>query len=332
MAAVLTSRRSVTHKPGLALFAGLGSAWVFLLVTLGAFTTSIGAGMAFPDWPLSNGSINPEGWLQDISMFAEHSHRLTGMMMGFITIGLAVWLWRREERSWVRHLGGWALGIVVLQGVIGGQRVTLNAIDVPWFHMSLGEMLRIPHGVLAQIYVCVLIAIAAACSKSWIERTIPVGSAVRRLGLICTLLMFVQLVIATTMRHNAAGLAIHTFPFSTPDNHWLPNEWNFRVAIHFAHRVMAVVLAVALTGFAWVIRRDPASTLAMRTGASALVSLLVLQILLGAQIIWTLRRPEMTTGHVVVGALTLAVTFWLTWVAHRDRLEGSAPVTTASPA
>jgi cytochrome c oxidase assembly protein subunit 15 len=173
-----------------------------------------------------------------------------------------------------------------------------------------------------------------ACSKTWIERTIPVGPAVRRVGVACTILMFVQLVIAATMRHNAAGLAIHTFPYSTPapENHWLPATWDFRVAIHFAHRVMALVLAFALTGFAWVIRRDRGSNVAMRAGASALISLLVLQILLGAQIIWTLRQPEMTTGHVVVGALTLAVTFWLTWLAHRDRIEGQTPLATPSRA
>src|SRR5262249_14489389 len=146
-------------------FAGLGSTWVFVLVTLGAFTTSIGAGMAFPDWPLSNGSINPTGWLRDISMFAEHSHRLSGMMMGLITIGLSVWLWQREERAWVRRLALWALGIVILQGLIGGQRVTLDKIEVAGFHMTLGQMLRIPHGILAQVYVCLLIAIAVACSK-----------------------------------------------------------------------------------------------------------------------------------------------------------------------
>ena len=96
------------------------------------------------------------------------------------------------------------------------------------------------------------------------------------------------------MRHNAAGLAIHTFPYSTPDAHWLPAEWNFRVAIHFAHRVMALILAIALTAFSWTLRRDRASTVAMKAGASALMSLLVLQVLLGAQIIWTARRPEMT--------------------------------------
>ena len=328
------SPRTTIHKPALAFFATLGSVWVFVLVTLGAFTTSINAGMAFPDWPLSNGSINPEGWLHNISMFAEHSHRLTGMIMGFVTIALVVWLWRTEQRGWLRRLGVWAFGLVLLQGIIGGTRVLLNEVNVPWFQMSLGEILRIPHGILAQVYVCLLIAIAAACTRHWIERTVPVGNAVRRAGITCCALLFVQLTIAATMRHNNAGLVIPSFPFSTPPpgNLWLPAVWDFRIAIHFAHRVMAGVLAVALTWFAWQIRRDRAAPLAMRAGASALISLMVLQILLGAEIIWTLRRPDVTTSHVVVGALTLAVTFWLTWVAHRDQIEGSAPLATPSRA
>ena len=127
MSADSGARRTTIHQPALAAFAAAGSVWVFLLVTLGAFTTSINAGMAFPDWPLSNGSINPEGWLSDLSMFAEHSHRLTGAVMGLITMGLAFWLWRREERAWLRRLGYWALGIVILQGLIGGKRVLLRA-------------------------------------------------------------------------------------------------------------------------------------------------------------------------------------------------------------
>jgi cytochrome c oxidase assembly protein subunit 15 len=332
MASAINSRRTLTHQPALALFAAAGSVWVFVLVTLGAFTTSIGAGMAFPDWPLSNGSINPHGWLEDIAMFAEHSHRLTGMMMGLITIGLAVWLWLREGRAWVRQLGGWALGIVILQGIIGGQRVTLNRIEVPGFHMSLGEMLRIPHGILAQIYVCVLIAIAVALSRSWIERTTPVSPRLRRIGVVCTGLVLVQLVVAATMRHNGAGLAIYSFPYSTPDGHWLPAQWNFPVAIHFAHRAMAVVLAVALTIFAWALRRDRAATLTMRAGASALMTLLVLQILLGALVVLGGRRADVTTAHVVVGALTLTVTFFLTWTSHRDAIEGPAPNATPTRA
>ncbi|MEZ5415324.1 MAG: COX15/CtaA family protein, partial [Opitutaceae bacterium] len=220
------------YRPALAWFAALGATWVFLLVTLGAFTTSIGAGMAFPDWPLSNGSINPHGWLHNIAMFAEHSHRLSGMVMGLITIGLAIWLWRCESRRWLRNLGWAALAIVIIQGIIGGKRVLLDSLAVPGFDMTLGQMLRIPHGILAQIFICVLIAIAAGLSRGWVERSAPVSRGVRRTGVICVLLLLLQLTIAATMRHLHAGLAIPTFPLSTADGALLPAHWDYRVALN----------------------------------------------------------------------------------------------------
>ena len=45
------------------------------------------------------------------------------------------------------------------------------------------------------------------------------------------------------MRHNYAGMAIPTFPYSTSDGGLLPAAWDYRVALHFAHRLMAVVIA-----------------------------------------------------------------------------------------
>src|SRR5436305_15024186 len=101
--------RTSAYKPALALFTALGGAWVFVLVTLGAFTTSIGAGMAFPDWPLSNGSLNPIGWLDNLSYFAEHSHRLSAGLMSTITVVLAFWIWRVEARAWLRKLAWFAV-------------------------------------------------------------------------------------------------------------------------------------------------------------------------------------------------------------------------------
>ena len=216
MATSRHSLRTSQHKPRLAVFAALGSVWVFVLLALGAFTTTIGAGMAFPDWPLSNGSVNPTGWLTDIALFAEHSHRLSGTTMGLIAIGLAVSLHRTESRAWLRRLGWTGLAIVILQGLIGGQRVLLDSLPGPGFTMSLGQMLRVPHGVLAQLYVCLLVALATACSKGWIERPRPVSAALKKVALVCTALLVVQLTVAVVMRHNAAGLAIPFFPYSTP--------------------------------------------------------------------------------------------------------------------
>ncbi len=321
--------RTAAYKPALAWFAALGSAWVFVLVTLGAFTTSIGAGMVFPDWPLSNGSINPAGWLDDVAMFAEHSHRLTGTLMGLLTIGLAAWLHAAEERTWLRKLGWWALGIVVVQGLIGGQRVKLDAMDMPGFDMSVGRLLRIPHGILAQVFVCVLFAIAAGLSRAWIKQpdNPPAGfrPRVRQLGAWCVALLFVQLTVAATMRHNGAGLAIPTFPLSTPEGGLLSAAWDFRTGIHFLHRIMAAVLTVALLAYGHCLWRDRSVAGWMRALLAGVLLLLGAQIMLGAYAVWSGRNPYITTAHVIVGCLLLAATFLLAFFTRRGSLDRVQP-------
>jgi cytochrome c oxidase assembly protein subunit 15 len=291
--------RTAGHKPALAVFCAVAAAWVFVLVALGAFTTTIGAGMAFPDWPLSNGSLNPSGWMSDLSMFAEHSHRLSAGLMTILTIVAALWIWRTESRAWVRRLSYLAVGLVLAQAVAGGLRVLLDSIRVASLDTSVGQLIAMLHACLAQALACALIALAVSCSGAWIAKPIPVGTRVRRLGVLCCVLFFLQLGIAAVMRHSFAGLAIPTFPWSTPDGRLLPAAWNFKVGIQFAHRVMALAIAVAVLLFVVAVWRDRASPVAMRTGASALVSMLALQILLGASI----------------------TAFWLTWLAHRDRIE-----------
>jgi cytochrome c oxidase assembly protein subunit 15 len=327
-------RRTTAHRPALAWFAALGSVWVFVLVTLGAFTTTIGAGMAFQDWPLSNGSVNPEGWLNDVMMFAEHSHRLTGMIMGFITIGLAIWISRTDERGWVRRLAWWALAIVIIQGVIGGKRVLLDSIAVPGFEMTLGQMLRIPHGILAHLYVCMLFAIAAALSRRWIEskpQVEPTEPRLRQIARLATTLVVVQLIIAASMRHNYAGMALPAFPHSTLDGHWLPPHWHYKVGLAFAHRIMAVILTFALGWLTAAVWRDRASTVGLKNLSLAVIVLLGLQISLGASVIWTGRDPHYTTAHVTIGACVLATTFLLTWWLHRGIIEGEVETKFGEP-
>ena len=312
------------YRQTLAYFAAFGSAWVFVLVMLGAFTTSIGAGMAFSDWPLSNGSLNPHGWLDNVAMFAEHSHRLSAGIMSTVTILLAFWIVRTDSRPWLRRLAIFAVGLVLIQAVVGGLRVLLDQRHVELVNTSVGRLFAMLHACLAQLFACTLIAIALSCSRFWITRVVGVGDRVRRAGLICCVLLFMQLGIAAVMRHSFAGLAIPTFPYSTPEGGLLPAVWDFRVAIQFAHRFMAVILAFGLGWFVVAIWRDRAAPLVLRLGGVGIVGLVALQIFLGAKIIWTLRSATMTTGHVVVGAMTLVLTFSLTWISHREKIEQRA--------
>jgi len=217
----------------------------------------------------------------------------------------------------------------VIQGVLGGTRVLQDEVTVPGFAMSLGEMLRIPHGILAQVYVCTLFAIAASLSRPWIEATtarsaVPgagtgeLNSAgLRRLALGSTLLIFVQLVVAALMRHNNAGLAIPTFPL-TPEGGLVPSQWDFRVAIHFTHRVMALVLTGVLVALAVALWRSATTRNGHKLAAGLVVGLLIAQILLGAITVWSTRNPYAATAHVIVGAFLLATVFTVTWWTYRD--------------
>jgi cytochrome c oxidase assembly protein subunit 15 len=72
-----------------------------LLVWIGAAVTTTGSGMAFADWPLSNGSVNPSGWLQFTQPFLEHFHRLLAETIGFLVLGLFLWQWSRAKLTWV---------------------------------------------------------------------------------------------------------------------------------------------------------------------------------------------------------------------------------------
>ncbi len=317
--------RTSSYKRGLFWFATLSSLWVFVLVSLGAFTTTIGAGMAFPDWPLSNGSVNPHGWLTQIDKFAEHSHRISATVMGIITTILAVWLWRTEARIWLRKLAWFALALVIVQGVVGGLRVLLDHFEISMIDTNVGRLFAMSHAFLAQTYVCTLFAIALACSRPWIEQSAKLHGApsegLKRIGRLCVVLLFVQLSIAAVVRHSFAGLAIPTFPKSTFDGQWLPAHWDFRVATQFIHRCMAGAIGVAILVYAYRLLRKQAAPPILRGLGILLVSLVLLQIRLGAQIIWTNRSVYMTTGHVVVGALTLATTFLVTFVLHRTLIE-----------
>src|SRR5437870_13562324 len=67
------------------------------------------------------------------AIFFEHTHRLIASAVGFLTIILAIWLWRSDPRRWVRNLGAVALGAVILQGVLGGLRVTMLKDEIGIF-------------------------------------------------------------------------------------------------------------------------------------------------------------------------------------------------------
>ena len=271
-----------------------------LLVFAGGLVTSTDSGLSVPDWPLSYGTLFPP-MVGNVRF--EHGHRMVATFVGMLTIALAIWLQRRDPRPSVRRLGWLALGAVVAQGLLGGLTVLL----------LLPTSISVAHACLGQTFFCLVVAIALVTSPGWRRLTrspIPSVQPLRNLAVATTALVFVQLVIGAWMRHSGAGLAIPDFPLVFGGI--LPPFDVPGVTIHFAHRAVGTLVAVAaLIQAAFALRRYRAHA-AIARPAVLLGVLVVVQVLLGAMTIWSRKAPIPTTFHVLGGAIILATSLVLT--------------------
>jgi len=297
-------------------YAKFVSAATVLLIVAGGLVTSTGSGLAVPDWPTSYGWNMFTFPVKHMvgGIFYEHGHRLIASGVGFLTIALAVWIWRVEPRRWMRTLGFAALGAVCLQGLLGG-------ITVLFF---LPTAISTAHAGLAQIFFCLTIAIALFTSRSWLQpRYDPVDDRMlRRTATSTTIFIYLQILVGATMRHSDAGLAIPDFPLVFGGI--IPPEWTPQIAIHFAHRVGALIVTLAVAATVGHVFYHHGRRRELRKPAIVLASLVISQVTLGAFVIWSQKNVAINTAHVVVGALTLATSVVLTLRSHQVRFEDAA--------
>jgi heme a synthase len=298
-------------------YAKLVSAATVLLIVAGGLVTSTGSGLAVPDWPTSYGWNMFTFPMKHMvgGIFYEHGHRLIASGVGFLTIILAFWIWRAEPRRWMRHLGFIALAVVCVQGILGG-------ITVRYF---LPTEVSTAHAGLAQIFFCLTIAISLFTSRGWVApRTEPVDDRMlRRVATATTAFIYLQIIVGATMRHSDAGLAIPDFPLVFGG--LFPPEWNPQIAIHFAHRVGALLVTLAIAATVGHVHYHHSHRPELRRPAAMLICLVLTQVTLGAYVIWSEKNVAINTAHVVVGGLTLATSLVLTLRSYRVRFHGAAP-------
>lgn len=268
----------------------------FPLLFIGGLVTSKGAGLAVPDWPTTFGyNMFLYPWSKMVgNIFYEHSHRLVASAVGFLTIALALSLWLQERRKWLRWLGVIALVLVVVQGVLGGLRVTL-----------LEHSLAIVHASLAQAFFALTVSLALFTSSEWrekiAERPLVDYGRLRRLAAVTTGLIYMQVLFGAVLRHT--GL---------------------RLDAHLLFAVLVTLHVVLLTARIFKDHRDHRR---LTRPALFLNAMLLLQLVLGpvsylAKFTAILRIPidvtvYLTTTHLAFGALMLVTSLIVTLRCYR---------------
>ena len=286
------------YSPWLHRTARLTAGATFLLIVIGGIVTSTESGLAVPDWPTTFGY---NMFLYPLSemvggILYEHSHRLMGSLVGLLTVGLFIFLLARDSRKWLKWLGLAALVAVIVQGVLGGLRVT-----------QINRNFAIVHACLAQAFFALLCGIAWFTSRDWwqdkSDSLVASAQKLRRLSLITTGLIYMQLIFGAILRHTGSRLDAHLL-------------FACLVALHIfllARRILE------MNGNAQGIGQSM---------PLLLLGLLVIQLMLGTGAFFakltafgetfaTALTVTITTAHVAVGALMLVSSFVLTLKIYR---------------
>jgi heme a synthase len=270
--------------------------------------TSYGVGMAVPDWPTTFGMnmFLYDFWNAPFGVKVEHAHRLYGAAVGMATIVLAAWFLAFERRRFMKILGVLALAAVIVQGVMGGLRVS-----------QISTTLAAIHGCFGQAFFGLMVALCVLTGRGWQAAgpARPDNAGLRSRAAVMLGLVYLQVVIGAWFRHFGTAPALWT---------------HIAVATAVWAHAGALSLRVAR-------RRGKVPTL--WPSARALAVVVTLQVALGVAALWlmlplggnprtpTLWQAMLRTAHQTNGALLLAASVVLTLRTFRQL----GPETATSP-
>lgn len=270
----------VTHR--FSLFTALAT---FGLLLVGGIVHGTGSSLACPDWPLCFGQFFPE---MKGNVFFEHGHRLFATAVGVLTIALCgfgyVETKRRQHR--LLHLTLPALGLVIVQGVLGGLTVIYK----------LPTLISLLHLCTSMLFFALVLSIACVTrpSNARFDVSRPAYWFLAGTATLC----YVQIALGGLVRHTGAGLACLELPFCKGG--LLPLGEHPVVVIQAIHRLNALFLAVAVVLVSLLLPRLSGFARACKL---ALPLLLSLQIGLGLESVRSSLGLWQVTAHLGLGAV-----------------------------
>ena len=316
----------------------------FCVVVFGAYVRLTYAGLGCPDWPGCYGHVTPLGAqaanagtvdapLEVGKAWREMIHRYAATILGLVIVAIALlcFLWRRE-RQMPRALPLGLVALVLFQGLLG-------MLTVTW---KVKPLIVTSHLVFGLLTVSVLwwlwltlkglgsgSAWGQGAGKASLVLQAPLAQLAVRAATLGLLALVVQILLGGWTSTNYAAVACPDLP--TCQNHWWPSA-NFhdgfvlwrglgvnyeggvldlpaRIAIHFTHRLGAIVATLALTFAVWATLRSRIA--GARAAAWAVLAALILQLCIGSFMVLRGFPLSLATAHNAGAALLLLATLML---------------------
>lgn len=318
----------------LVLFRRLALVGVLLALTvvvLGAWVRLSAAGLGCPDWPGCYGHLSVEDAARNLHSISqafperpfeyhkaikEMVHRYFASGLGLVILMLAgLALRNREDPRQPVALPLALVALVIFQGLLGMWTVTL----------LLKPLIVVLHllGGLATLSLLAWLAMTPTAR----DLNGPLGTGddrLRKLATVGLIVLVAQIALGGWTSSNYAALACPDFP-TCQKSFWPHMDikdafvlWRglgidyeggvldhpARVAIHFVHRIGAVVAAVMLGWVGWL-ALSRGSTRAVRFAGAAIAGVLLIQLILGPLMVVSGLPLVLATAHNAIAALLL---------------------------
>jgi cytochrome c oxidase assembly protein subunit 15 len=308
----------------------LGTILAFCVIVLGAYVRLSHAGLGCPDWPGCYGHLTagqaaenhpaanaafPERPVEYAKALKEMLHRYLATTLGVVILVIGALAWRnRQDPLQPVGLPLAAIGLVIFQGLLGMWTVTLLLKPaIVSAHLAGGLT------TMALLWWMALQTTRRSRPQS--------EDSLRRWAVIGMVVLVVQILLGGWVSSNYSAVACPDFP-TCQRSYWPTMDFKnafvlwrglgidyeggvldhpARVAIHYTHRIGAIVAALVLGFVAWKAVRTGQSP-GVRTAGIALALALVTQWLVGPiMVIKTFPLPLATAHNAVAALLVLAM-------------------------
>lgn len=297
----------IKHKP-----LALVSVFVMLFVLIGgALVTKTGSGLGCGrSWPLCEGQLIPKNITPELLI--EFSHRLvTGVAIIFVGL-LSFIAWRHYQHvRETKFLVVMTIVFFILQSLLGAGAVLFeqtSLIKALHFGISLVSF--------ATVFLLALIIFNFDEKFHTNQFTIPKKLRIQLYGIFVYTLIVVYS--GALVRHKESSLACIDWPFCYNQEPFNFNSLGLEQWIQMGHRFLAGLLFLWVVGLLIYIFRNYKQYSFIKNGWVLATILIILQVVLGALVIITLKNTTIALMHALFISLFFALLSYFILLCYRS--------------